>query len=117
MGFINYLMGLPLLSQVGIAISLLLEVFLLYQAVRMYKVTHRFRYAMLNQPYPDALHASKARPEKSRLDKMVYSVLSLPVGILFGRRDFDRLQLTLLYAFIGLAVLSVYFILQLGYVL
>lgn len=114
MGFINYLMELPLLTQAGIAVSIMLELLLLYQAVRMYSVARRYRYAMLNQPYPEPARAVWAQRLYSRLSKAVYAVLGSPLSFLFGHRNFDRFQLTALYAFIGLVSLAVYFFIQLN---
>lgn len=115
MGLINYLMELPLLTQAVIAVCIMLELLLLYQAVRMYRVARRYRYAMLNRPYPElALIGWIQRVQSSRLNKVAYTMLSFPVGLLFGNRDFNRYQLTALYAFIGLVGLSVYFFTQLN---
>jgi len=114
MGFINYLMELPLLTQAGIAVSIMLELLLLYQAVRMYSVARRYRYATLNQPYPEPARAAWVQRLGSRLGNAAYAMLSFPLFFLFGNRDFDRFQLTALYAFIGLVSLSVYFFTQLN---
>lgn len=114
MSFINYLMELPLLTQAGILVSVVLELLLLYQAVRLYRVARRYRYAMLDQPYPQPTRTARIPYTQSRLQKAVYTMLRFPLGLLLGRRDFDRLELLALYAFIGLVSLSIYFFTQLN---